>query len=318
VGQLALELDRAPATPQGLHDALARALADPSLELFYWLPDQSAFVDAAGARVSLPVDDPRRAVTRLEHEGELLATVVHDRSLLDEPELVASAGAVARLALENARLHAQTRAQLQQVRESRTRIVSAADVERRRIERNLHDGAQQRLLALALELSQAHHRLGDRADPEVERLLAASVDELQSTVEELRTLARGLHPTVLTEYGLGAALQALTHKSPIPVTLDICDERLPAQVEAAAYFVAAEALTNIVKHAHARSATVTARHEGEKLVMAVSDDGLGGAQATEGSGLQGMADRIEALGGRLLIQTNPTGTCITAEIPCAS
>jgi signal transduction histidine kinase len=318
VGQLALELDRAPATPQGLRDALARALADPSLELLYWLPDQSAFVDANGARASLPEEDPRRAVTPLEHDHEPFAAVVHDPSLLDEPELVASAGAVARLALENARLHAQTRAQLQQVRESRRRIVSAADEERRRIERNLHDGAQQRLLALALELSKAHHHLGDRADPEVERLLAASVQELQSTVEELRTLARGLHPTVLTEYGLAAALQALTHKSPIPVTLDICKDRLPAQVEAAAYFVVAEALTNVVKHAHARGASVNARHEGAKLVLKISDDGIGGAHATEGSGLQGMADRVEALGGRLLIQSNPTGTRITAEIPCAS
>jgi signal transduction histidine kinase len=318
VGRLALELDRAPATPQGLRDALARALADPSLELLYWLPEQSAFVDATGARALLPTEDSGRAVTRLEHDGEKVAAVVHDPSLLDEPELVASAGAVARFALENARLHAETRAQLQQMRESRRRIVSAADEERRRIERNLHDGAQQRLLALALELSKAQRSLGTRTDPEVERLLAASVEELQSTVEELRTLARGLHPTVLTEYGLGAALQSFTHKSPILVTLDICEERLPAPVEGAAYFVASEALTNVVKHAHALSASVSARHEGQKLIVEISDGGVGGARPSEGSGLQGMADRVEALGGRLHIASGPSGTRVIADIPCAS
>jgi signal transduction histidine kinase len=196
--------------------------------------------------------------------------------------------------------------------------VSAADEERRRIERNLHDGAQNRLLALALELSKAQRRLGGDADPEVERLLAASVEELQSTVEELRTLARGLHPTALTEYGLAAALQSLTSKSPVPVTLDVPEERLDAQVEATAYFVAAEALNNIVKHAHAHRASVTAHHDGEMLVVEIEDDGLGGAGPREGSGLQGMADRVEALGGRLLIDSKPGGTRVVAEIPCAS
>jgi signal transduction histidine kinase len=204
------------------------------------------------------------------------------------------------------------------VRESRRRIVSAADEERRRIERNLHDGAQNRLLALALELSKAQRRLGGEADPEVERLLAASVEELQSTVEELRTLARGLHTTVLTEYGLAAALQSLTSKSPIPVTLEIPGERLPPHLEATAYFVAAEALNNIVKHAHARSASMTARRDGEMLVVEIEDDGVGGAGPREGSGLQGMADRVEALGGRLQTDSKPGRTRVVAEIPCAS
>jgi len=319
VGQLVLELDRAPATPLSLRDALARTLADPSLELFFWLPEQTEFVDAAGTVASLPDVGTRRAVTRLEHDGEPLAAIVHDPSLLQEPKLVEAAGAAARLALENARLHAETRAQLRQVRESRRRIVSAADEERRRIERNLHDGAQQRLLALALELSKAQRRLGDRAGHDVERLLATSVEELQSTVEELRMLARGLHPTVLTEYGLAAAVESLTHKSPLPVTVDVCEERLPTQVEATAYFVASEALTNIVKHAHAGSASITARHEGDRLLLEIVDDGVGGAQTDQGSGLQGLADRVEALGGRLRIRSAAgQGTRITAEIPCAS
>jgi signal transduction histidine kinase len=318
VSELVVALDRAPATPQTLREELARALADPSLELYFWLPERGEFVDASGVAVSLPPEDGGRAVTTLEHENEPLAAIVYDPSLLDEPELVEAAGAAARLALENARLHAQTRAQLLQVRESRRRIASAADDERRRIERNLHDGAQNRLLALALELSAAQRRLGAEADPEVERLLAASVGELQSTVEELRTLARGLHPTVLTEYGLAAALEALTHRSPVPVRLDVLDERLPAQVEATAYFVASEALSNVVKHADAERATIGARREGPWLVVDVADDGRGGARAGAGSGLQGIADRVEALGGQLRIDTGLDGTRIRAEIPCAS
>jgi len=320
VGELVVELDREPATPQTLRDALARALGDPGLELYFWLPERGEFVDSAGAVASLPVDDRARAATVLEHEGEPLGAIVHDPSLLEEPKLIAAAGAAARLALENARLHAQTRAQLQQVRDSRRRIASAADDERRRIERNLHDGAQNRLLALALQLSAAQRRLGGdaQADPEVDQLLAASVEELQSTVEELRTLARGLHPTVLTEYGLAAALEALTQRSSVPVELDVYGGRLPAHAEGTAYFVAAEALNNVIKHSHAQNASITVRHEGEWLSVEIADDGEGGARAGESSGLQGIADRVEALGGRLEIQSGGSGTCIKAEIPCAS
>jgi signal transduction histidine kinase len=318
VSELVVALDRAPATPQTLRDALARALADPSLELYFWLPERGEFVDASGVVVSVPPDGGGRAVTTLEHENEPLAAIVYDPSLLEEPELVDAAGAAARLALENARLHAQTRAQLLQVRESRRRIASAADDERRRIERNLHDGAQNRLLALALALSAAQRRLGARADPEVDGLLSASVEELQSTVEELRLLARGLHPTVLTEYGLAAALEALTARSPVPVQLDVLYERLPAQVEGTAYFVASEALSNVVKHAEATSASIGVRRRGEWLLVEVGDDGRGGARAGGGSGLEGIADRVEALGGRLEIDSGPDGTRIKAEIPCAS
>jgi signal transduction histidine kinase len=318
VSDLVLALDRTPATPQTLREELARALADPSLELYFWLPERGEFVDVAGAVVPMPSADGGHAVTMLEQEGEPLAAIVYDPSLLEEPELVDAVGAAARMSLENARLHAQTRAQLQQVRESRHRIASAADDERRRIERNLHDGAQNRLLALALELSAGQRRLGTEADPAVDRLLAASVEELQSTVEELRTLSRGLHPTVLTEYGLAAALEALTARSPVPVQLDVYRERLPAQIEATAYFVASEALSNVVKHADAGRASISARQEGRSLVVEIADDGRGGARAGGGSGLQGIADRVEALGGRFEIETGHGGTRIRAEIPCAS
>jgi signal transduction histidine kinase len=319
VSELVVELERTPATPASTRDALARALADPSLELFFWLPDRRAFVDPAGAPVSLPDDSTQRAVTRLEHDGQPLVAVVHDPSLLEEPELVEAAVAAARLALENARLHAETRAQLQQVRESRHRIASAADEERRRIERNLHDGAQNRLLALALRLSDAQHSPERERDPELERLLTESVQELQTTIQELRTLARGLHPTLLTEYGLAAALESLASRLPITLSLDVTDERLPADVEATAYFVASEALANVVKHAQAQTASVVARRDGDTLVLEIADDGIGGAEATAGSGLQGMRDRVEAVGGSLGVESIPnTGTHINAEIPCAS
>src|SRR5262249_39468467 len=312
VSGLLLELDRAPPTPATLRDALARTLSDPSLELLFWLPDRGSYVDATGAVAPFPTDG-RRAVTLLENDGAPVAAIVHDQSLLEEAELVDSAAAAARLALENARLHAETRAQLLEGRESRRRIAVAADDERRRIERNLHDGAQNRLLALALELSNAHHHLATRAvDPELERLLAASVEELQGTVEELRTLARGLHPTVLVEYGLAAALEALTAKSPLKVTRGVSADRFPPGVEARAYFVACEALANAVKHAHATRATITAVRDGNMLVVTVTDDGIGGAQPSRGSGLEGMADRVEALGGRIDLDSPPgRGTRLT-------
>jgi signal transduction histidine kinase len=317
VGELALELERTQ--PMGLRDALAHALRDPSLEVVFWLSDRGEYVDAAGHAVALPQDGANRAVTRLEHEGEPMAALVHDPSLLEEPKLVQASGAAARLSLENARLHAETRAQLRKVQDSRARIVTAADEERRRIERNLHDGAQQRLVALALQLRSAQRQLGDRADPEIDRILEATVDELQGAVDELRSLARGVHPAILTEEGLAGALESLTSRTPLPVSLRVSEERLPPQVEATAYFVACEALTNIVKHAHATRATISAERRNGTLVIEVADDGVGGARASEGSGLQGLADRVEALGGRLTIASRAAeGTRIVGEIPCAS
>ena len=317
VSGLVLELDRTPATPGSVQQALRHALADPSLALFFWLPERRGFVDAGGSPVSLPAESAERAVTRLEHGGKPIAALAYDASLREEPELVDAAAAAARLGLENARLHAETRAQLQQVRESRRRIVSAADAERRRIERNLHDGAQQRLLALALQLSSAQGRIGGGSNPDVEQLLAASVEELQGTIDELRTLARGLHPTVLVEFGLGAALEALVSKSPIPITVDVAEGRLPAEVESTAYFVACEALNNIVKHANATSGTIVVQRRDGKLLLEISDNGTGGAHAGEGSGLLGIRDRVEALGGRLRLHSPAGGgTRITVEIPC--
>jgi signal transduction histidine kinase len=317
VGELVLELERTP--PEGVRGALARALDDPALEVGFWLPERLEYVDGHGRPLVLPGEDDDRAVTHLDHDGEPVAVIVHDASLVDEPELLLASGAAARLALENSRLHADMRAQLLEVQESRVRIVQAADEERRRIERDLHDGAQQRLVALALQLRSAQRELGSRADPDVDRLLAEAVDELQVAVEELRELARGVHPAILTEDGLAAALESLTSRAPIPVALDVSDGRLPAQVEATAYFVACEALANVVKHAQASRAAVSAHRRNGVLVVEVEDDGIGGAHAEDGSGLRGLADRVEALGGRLVVESPAGGgTHVVGEIPCGS
>ncbi|HET9545129.1 MAG TPA: sensor histidine kinase [Gaiellaceae bacterium] len=315
VGDLVLELEDAP--PRRIREALARTLRDPTLEVAFWLPEESRFVDADGRPVTLPEDDPRRGVTRLEHDGDPIAALVHDPALAQEPRLVAAAGAAARLALENARLQAETRAQLATVKESRARIVEAADDERRRIERDLHDGAQQRLVALALQLRSAQREL--HPDGDVERILEESVRELQAAVEELRELARGVHPAILTEEGLAPALESLAHRTPIEVDLDVAEERLPAAVEATAYFVVCEALANVVKHARASRASVSANRLDGLLRVEVADDGVGGARAEPGSGLSGLADRVEALGGRLLVVSDEgAGTRVVGEIPCGS
>jgi signal transduction histidine kinase len=317
VGDLVVELERA--RPEDLRGALARALGDPTLDVAFWLPERHAFVGADGLAVELPAPGSTRAMTQLDRDGEPLAALVHDPSLLDEPRLVEAAGAAARMALENARLQAELRAQLDEVRQSRRRLVTAADDERRRLERDLHDGAQQRLLALAIQLRTAQRQLGASSDPEVDRILAAGVDELQAAVLELRELAHGVHPAVLTDEGLAAALEALASRAALPVALDVDDARMPAQVEAAAYFVVCEALANTVKHAGATSATVSARRRDGVLVVEVGDDGVGGARTDGGTGLRGLADRVEALGGRLRVESPAGGgTRVIGEIPCAS
>jgi signal transduction histidine kinase len=233
---------------------------------------------------------------------------------------VEAAGAAARLALENARLHAEVQAQLAQVQESRIRIVEAGDEQRRKIERDIHDGAQQRLVALALELRTAQRKLGGGVDPEVAAVLDQAVGELQAAVAELRELARGVHPAILTEDGLGAALESVAARTPIPVTVTAAPEgRLAHEIEAAAYYVACEALANAVKHADATGVTISADRMDGMLVVEVVDDGRGGADIGAGSGLRGLADRVEAYGGRFVVTSPPGGgTRVRAELPCAS
>ena len=319
VGDLLLELEHAQ--PQEIRAALARTLGDPTLEVAVWLPERQTYVTPGIGHplLALP-EDGARAVTRLDHDGKPLAAIIHDPSLLDEPELVRAAGAAARLALENAQLQAEIGAQLTEVKESRVRIVAAADEERRRIERDLHDGAQQRLAALALQLRTAQRRLDSReADPQVDALLESAVAELQAANEELRELVRGVYPAILTEEGLAPAIDSLALRNPFPVELDVVEGRFPAQVEATAYFVACEGLANVAKHAQAAKASVCIARGDGLLAVEIADDGVGGAQPLEGSGLSGLADRVEALAGRFQVQSPAGGgTRLTAEIPCES
>ena len=306
-------------TPTELRDELALALDDPTVEVAFWLAEQREYADAAGNAYPVPIDGPERAVTRIEHEGRPLAVLIHDPTLRDEPKLVEEVAAAARLALVNARLHAEVRAQLEMVQDSRARIVTAADEERRRIERDLHDGAQQRLVALTLELRSAQRRLGEDRDAEIDQLLESTADELQVALQELRELAHGIHPGILTQGGLAPALESLAARVPLPVTVAATQERLPPDVEATAYFVACEALTNVVKHSQATKAAVRALRDDGWLVVEVEDDGVGGASAEDGSGLRGLADRVEAHGGHFRIESAPgSGTRVLGEIPCAS
>ena len=206
--------------------------------------------------------------------------------------------------------NAQARADLAA---SRARIVQAGDAERRRLERNLHDGAQQRLVSLALMLRLAARRHPDDAE------LGLAGEELSHALKELRELARGIHPAVLTERGLEPAVRALADRAPLPVELDVCiHERLPDPVEAAAYYVVAEALTNVAKYARASEVTVELGRGNGHACIEVRDDGIGGAVAGKGSGLRGLADRVEALGGRLVLESPAgAGTTLRAEIPCS-
>jgi len=219
--------------------------------------------------------------------------------------------------LENERLVAELRARLVELRASRARLVSAADGERRRLERNLHDGAQSRLLALALNLRLA--RMGMLDGTDAAAILDTSIDELGHSLTELRELARGIHPAVLSERGLEAAVRTLAARAAVPVrVVGGADGRLPAAVETAAYFVVSEALTNMSRYAHAAGATVTVERMDGQLLVEVRDDGVGGATARDGSGLHGLSDRVAALSGTLEVLSPPGhGTCLRAHLPCA-
>jgi signal transduction histidine kinase len=317
VGDLAVELSEA-LPPGGLEQALARALHDPTLRLAYWLPDRDAFVDAAGQPVELPAAGSGRAVTILRHDGVPVAALLHDAALDDDPGLVRAVAATARMTIENERLHAEVRAQLEEVRASRARIVEFGDAERRRVERNLHDGAQQRLVNLSLALGIARSQVGTASEQEISMALEEAAGELRLALTELRELARGIHPMILSEAGLGPALASLAERCSIPVTVAaVSPDRLPPRVEETAYYVASEALANAAKHAGATAVTISARQQNGELLVEIRDDGVGGADPN-GSGLRGLADRVAAVDGRLRVDSPAgVGTRITAELPCA-
>jgi signal transduction histidine kinase len=315
VGDLVARLSEAPG-PGALRDALADTLADPSLELAYWIPQSERYVDFEGRRVELPPPGGARAVTGVEHEGRRVAAIVHDTTLLQNPNLVRAAGSAAALALENERLEAELRAKVEELRSSRERLIEAGMAERRSLERNLHDGAQQRLVSLALSMRMARGRIHEDPDS-AEALLDKAGRELELALRELRELARGIHPAVLSERGLPAALGTLAHRAPLEVEVAAPEERLPAPVELAAYYVVSEALTNVVKYADATRAAIEVSRDNGRVTVEVSDDGVGGADPARGSGLRGLADRVGALDGRLEVDSERGGgTTVRARIPC--
>jgi signal transduction histidine kinase len=315
VSELVTRLGQAPAQGE-VRDALARALDDPSLELAYWLPEYESYADADGRPLDLVGADGSRATTPVSRNGEPIAALVHDPALCDERSLLDAVAGAAAIALENVRLNVELRARLEELKGSRARIVEAGDGERRRLERNLHDGAQQRLVALSLTLRLAQGKI--HADPEkAHELIDAAQHELTLALGELRELARGIHPAVLSDRGLGAALEALAGRAPIEVDLaELPSDRLPEAIEAAAYFVVAEALTNVAKYAHANQAIVRVVRRNGHAVVEVADDGIGGADPDRGSGLRGLADRVSALDGRMSLDSPAgAGTRLRAEIP---
>jgi signal transduction histidine kinase len=304
------------AEPEGIGEVLAEAASDPSLRLFFWLPLDEAHADAAGRLVpELPASPAGRTPVR---RGELrLGTVVHDPLLSDRSSLLDPVILRAGLAIEIARLRVEVRRQLSEVEQSRTRIVTATYEERRRLERDLHDGAQQRLVSLGLDLRHVQHELGDANGGDAKVTLDSVVAGLAEAIEELRELARGVRPAALDD-GLAAALSELAARAPIRTEVEATTERFDNEIEAAAYFVASEALTNAVKHASGSQVVLRAGRDNGNLVVSVSDDGRGGAAPGRGSGLTGLGDRVAALGGRLDVRSDHSGTALVAEFPCGS
>ncbi|TMB88738.1 MAG: sensor histidine kinase, partial [Chloroflexi bacterium] len=301
-----------------LQAALARALDDPSLTIAYRMPGSSRWINAEGDAVNLPGPRDARSFTLLERSGTTVAALVHDRALDDDPSLIASVSAAASLALDNERLEAEVRARLAEVRASRVRILEAGDLAQRRLQRDIHDGAQQRLVALAIRLARLRDGREGEMSPSALQAVENVCDQLRMAIQDLRELSSGVHPALLVEAGLGPALQSLADSAAVPVRLELhLERRLPAPVETAAYFVVAESLANIGKHADAQSATVCAHVSAGRLVVSVEDDGCGGAEPGSGSGLPGLSDRVAALDGALAVVSPPGGgTRVVAELPC--
>jgi signal transduction histidine kinase len=306
VKALASELGEAP-PPGTLRGALAVAVGDPALEVAYWLPGARRLVDGAGKPMEAPVAEHGRTVTPIVRDGRPVALVVHDAALLEGPALEREIGSAARLAVDNERLQAEMLAQLEDLRASRARIVETGDAERRRLERDLHDGAQQRLLALSYDLRLARAAVEADGDRELATLLASAGDEAQAALGDLRDLAQGIYPAILAEAGLASALATLAEEAPLPVELrEVPSERYSTPIETAAYLTVTEAIANAVER-NATVVSVNLTREDKQLVVQIKDDAAGG-----GSELLHLADRVGALGGSLEVGPHS----LRAEIPC--
>ena len=303
VGRIIANLDETPA-PGAVQSALAQALGDADLRVAYWLPGIERYVDASGREVGEPTAPPERTLTRLTTNERMLAVVSHSASV---PELTSQIGPAVRLGLENERLQAEALHQLEELRASQARIVETGDDERRRLERDLHDGAQQRLLALSYDLRLARAAAEADGDMELTAMLATAMDEAQVALAELRDLAHGIYPAILGEAGLAPALATLADEAPLPVELrGMIADRFSAPVETAAYLTAAEAIDEAGRR-RATHVSVDLSRRDERLVIATRDDG-----GDRTSSLVHLADRIGALGGSLEVGA----TTLHAEIPC--
>lgn len=296
-----------------LRGELSRALGDPSLEVGYWFPETGTFVDSEGRVLSLPDRASGRSVTVVKRDGQPVAALVHDPAVLDDPGLVDAVTAAARLAASNARLQAEVQARVGELASSRRRLLEARDEERGRLEHRLHDGAERQLEKLAQTLRRARI---ETSEGRTREQVAHAEAQLERTIEDLRRLAYGLHPRILSEKGLEGALAWLADGFPVPMEIVVTSGPMPSRVQAAAYFVCAEALANVLKYASASRVTVAVTSDDARITVAVEDDGVGGADPARGSGIRGLADRIETLGGTLRVDGAPgQGTRVAAEIP---
>ena len=311
VADLVVELDEARSGM--VRGELSRALGDPSLEVGYWIAEAGQFVDAEGRTLPLPQGDSERSVTIVRRGGEPVAAILHNPTVLDDAGLLEAVSSAARLGASNDRLQAELQHRLVELTESRRRLLVAGDEERRRLERRLQEGAARRLQRLAGGLRVGSLSASGEATKE---RIARARDQLDQTLEELHRLALGLHPRLLSERGLGDALADLTKGFPVPVTLEIPPDRMPDQVEEVAYFVCSEALANVAKYARASAVRISVARDCDRVTLMIEDDGVGGADPARGSGLRGLADRVETLGGTLRVGSAPgRGTRLAAEIP---
>ncbi|MGS2588567.1 sensor histidine kinase [Streptomyces hebeiensis] len=327
VGNLALEAGVDP-TPRRLQDVLTNVLGDPSLRLGVRSSvEAGAWVDPDGRPFRLPPPGGDLGVLRVGSDEGPAAVLVHDAALDDQPELLAAVGAALGLCLRNAWLRSEAETNLREAAASRSRLaeatafrsrlLQAAYEERRRLERDLHDGAQTRLVFALMTLRRVKVQLGTGGEERLRHTVAEADRALRQALDELRDLARGIHPAVLTREGLGPAISALADQAELPVLCVVDPGRYPPLIESTAYFTVCEALSNAAKHAGARSVGVSVRRVDERLVVDVTDDGSGGADPIGGSGLRGLSDRVASAGGTLLVSSPPGGgTRVRAELPC--
>lgn len=309
---LALALTRAT-TPDEVRDALRQALGDDTLEVYYWVPETGSYVEASGEEVTSPSGPRRTRVAVEDSAGEPLAVLHTDEGLTRHADLLNAVTAVSRLALENNRLQAGLRAQLLEVEQARARLLRSGFAQRRQLERDLHDGAQQRLLAVGMKLAALEvEASGDAVRVDAVRAAKA---ELHEAMNELRQLAHGIYPAVLTQGGLQVALDAVAERVPLDVKLDVPPERLAPDLEGVIYLVACEAIANAIKHGHANRAIVKVKRYADQLRLEVTDDGSGWRGEPERPDLPELRDRVAAFGGRFEVTSTPVGTTLTASLP---